>query len=194
MVIGLTGQTGAGKTTVSEEFARAGFAVVNADEVAHSVMEIGSRCLKAVAQEFGLHILSEDSSLDRRALGDIVFSDRDKLKRLSDITNPYILETIGKKIQQSGAPFLLLDAPTLFESGADRLCDRVLCLLADREVRRERIMRRDGLTPERADKRIDSQHDDEYYISRSNYVLYNNDTVENLRLRTADIIHRITCG
>ena len=194
MVIGLTGQTGAGKTTVSAQFAQAGFDVINADEVARSVMEIGSRCLHAVAEEFGLQILSEGGELDRRALGDIVFSDQNKLKRLSDIINPYILELIEARIKQSSASHILLDAPTLFESGADRLCDRVVCLLADQELRCQRIVARDGLTREQAEKRIGAQHSDDYYIQRSNYVLYNNGTVDELRQRTADILHRITCG
>lgn len=194
MVIGLTGQTGAGKTTVSAQFAQAGFEVINADEVARSVMEIGSRCLHTVAQEFGLQILSEGGGLDRRALGDIVFSDQNKLKRLSDITNPYILELIEATIKQSNASHILLDAPTLFESGADRLCDRVVCLLADKELRLQRIVARDGLTREQAEKRISAQHGDDYYIQRSSYVLYNNGTVDELRRRTADILHRITCG
>ena len=99
MVVGLTGQTGAGKSTVSKVFAANGFAVINADHVARSVVEKGSRCLAEIEDFFGSGVINEDGTLNRKALAAIVFSDKNKLETLNTITYPYITSSILKKIR-----------------------------------------------------------------------------------------------
>lgn len=180
-VVGLTGQTGAGKSTVSEVFAENGFSVINADIVSRQVMEKGSCCLAEVAEIFGNGVIKDDGTLDRKALADIVFSDKAKLETLNSITYPYITGEILRLINEfaeNGRKFILLDAPTLFESRADDFCEIIISVMADRSVRKKRIISRDGLTSEQADKRMDSQLDEEFFSAHSDYIIHNNSSIE----------------
>ncbi len=178
-VIGLTGQSGAGKTTVSRVFAEKGFSVIDADLVAREVMKKGSPCLDEVAEHFGRTVLRPDGELDRKKLGTIVFSDKDRLRELDALCYPYIIKRIREKINElseKGSELILLDAPTLFEAGADELCDLVISVTADEETREKRIVARDGITPEEAKKRFASQYSQHFFETHSDYVIRNNKT------------------
>ncbi|WP_343252728.1 dephospho-CoA kinase [Ligaoa zhengdingensis] len=194
-IYGLTGQTGGGKTTVGEELARQGFAVIDCDRVSREVVEPGTPCLARLAQRFGQQILRPDGSLDRKKLGDIVFHDRTELAALDEIIYPYIEREIERRIEELRAgnnKGILLDAPTLLESGVQRLCDGgVISVIAPVSLRRARIMARDGLDGERADARIASQHSDEYYIGQSDYLLRNEGSPEELRQRVRELAREL---
>lgn len=182
LVVGLTGQTGAGKTTVSEAFEKHGYAVINADQLARTVTSEPEVLLR-LSELFGEEILLPDGSLDRKALGARVFSDPAELQKLDGALYPIILSRIEGEIQkltESGRRYILLDAPTLFESGADKLCDKTVAVLAEEDLRRERIIKRDKLTKEAASARISAQHPDGYYRKRCDYILRNNGTPEQL--------------
>lgn len=177
IVIGLTGQTGAGKSTVSAIFAEQGFRIINADLVAREVVEPGTPCLKQLAMQFGTEILNPDGSLNRKALAGIVFTDPEQLQLLNQITHPAIIERIRELIRDfadAGDKFVLLDAPTLFESKADQLCDRIISVLADPELRCERIMQRDHLTRQSALARMNSQLTESYFAEHSDDIIKNN--------------------
>ncbi len=183
IVVGLTGQTGAGKSTVSRIFEKNDFAVINADIVARQVMEKDSPCLAEVVEMFGKDVLNADGSLDRKKLAGIVFTDKAKLEILNTITYPYITREILNQINalsDMGRDFILLDAPTLFESRADDFCEIVISVLADAQLRKQRIINRDGLTSEQAQNRMNSQLNEEYFISHSDYTINNNGTSENV--------------
>lgn len=192
VVVGLTGQTGAGKSTVSRVFAENGFSVINADMVARQVMERGSPCLTEVALTFGSGVLSSDGSLDRKTLAGIVFSDRSELQKLNNITYPYITREILRQIRAFSG-LILLDAPTLFESGADKFCNIIVSVIADAEIRMERIIARDGLTPEQALNRMNSQLEEEYFIGHSDYTIKNNGTTENVLAVAGEVAGKIRC-
>lgn len=192
-VVGLTGQSGAGKTTVSRCFAEHGFGVIDADLVAREVTEDGSDCNRALAGEFP-SAFREGYVLDRRALGRIVFGDREKLDRLEQMIYPFINTRITEKIRgfaSSGRRFVLLDAPTLFEAGADRFCDCVVCVVADEEKRRERIFARDGLSDEEITKRFSSQKDAAFYTARAEFVIENNADTAALVEKSAAVEQKI---
>lgn len=183
MVVGLTGQTGAGKSTVSRVFADNGFAVINADMIARAVVEKGSKCLDEISDFFGSRILNEDRTLNRKALAKIVFTDKCKLDSLNTIIYPYITGEILRQIKAhslSGEKLILLDAPTLFESRADDFCEFIISVVASPEIRKQRIIERDGLTPEQADERMSSQLDADFFISHSDYIIENNDSMDNV--------------
>ncbi len=183
-VVGLTGQTGAGKSTVSAYFAKAHYVVIDCDRLARTAVEKGAPALAAIAEEFGSQVLHSDGSLNRAALGRLVFSDKQALKRLNEIELPYIVELIQAKLSlaaEEGARFVLLDAPTLFESGADRLCDTVVCVTAEESVRLARIKARDGITDEDAKNRLNAQQPEEFYLQKSAYRIVNNGSEEALR-------------
>ena len=194
MVVGLTGQTGAGKSTVSDYLRENGMAVIDADKVAREVVETGSACIADIALEFGCEYINADGTLNRKKMAKTVFTDKAKLKKLNVLMFPYIIRRLCEEIERSrreGEGIIVLDAPTLFESGADRECDYVVSVIADEQSRKERIIRRDGLTQQEAQERISAQHDEEYYKSRSDEILENNEGVDSLKNRTSALISRL---
>ena len=183
-VVGLTGPTGAGKTTVSEVFAENGFYVINCDQISREVTEKSSACLKELVHEFSEEILNKDGTLDRKKLGDIVFGDNMKKTCLEGVIYPYILARILDLLKEAatkGIEYVLLDAPTLFESNADDLCDLIVCVVADERMRYENIIVRDGLTLKQAQMRMSSQKRDDFYISKSDIVIRNDKDLETLK-------------
>ncbi|MBR1749693.1 MAG: dephospho-CoA kinase [Ruminococcus sp.] len=182
MIIGLTGQSGAGKTLISEALAKEeGFAVIDCDKVAKAVTQDGSPCNKELKKVFP-SVIDKDHHLDRQALAKIVFSDKEKLKQLESIIYPYITTQILDEISAysaNGYRYIILDAPTLFEAGVDKLCDRIISVIAKRDVRLDRIRQRDKISDELINKRFDSQRDDEFFIKNSDYIINNDLSVKD---------------
>ena len=183
LVIGLTGPSGAGKSRVSEIFSAFGLPVINADEVYHQLLIPPSRCLDELSEHFGREILTPVGTLDRAALGKLVFSDPDALAALNTITHHYVMAEIRRRLERlrrEDRVAAVLDAPQLFEAGAERDCNVIVSVLADRELRLDRIVLRDGIDRERAIHRIRSQKSDDFFRSHSDYVIENNDTGDRL--------------
>lgn len=173
-VLGLTGPTGAGKSLLAGALAQEGFAVLDADSIAHGVIE--KDCLPTIVYAFGKQVIRPDGGLDRKKLASMVFSDPQALAQLNAITHPAIVAEIDRQLQKlarQGCEKAVLDAPTLFESGAQRLCSRVLAVTASRESRVARIMERDGLSGEAALARVNGQPTEAFYTARADYVLAN---------------------
>ncbi len=183
MVVGLTGQTGAGKSTVSKIFASNGFSIIDADQVARKVVEKGTKCLDEIADFYGSCVINDDGTLNRKALAGIVFSDKAKLETLNTITYPYITGEILRQIRvhsMKGEKLILLDAPTLFESRSDDFCEIIISVLADADLREKRIISRDGLTQDQARRRMNSQLDEEFFRSHSDYIIHNNGNIDTV--------------
>ncbi len=177
LTVGITGPTGAGKSVVAEQLSiRGNFPVIDADQIAREVTAAGSPVLTELAAAFGEDILLPDGALDRRELARRAFSDAAATARLNAITHPAILSRIRERLAQwerEGATAVLLDAPTLYESGADALCDRVIAVLARPPVRRARIMARDGISEADARTRMKAGKPNVFYIDRGAYVFCN---------------------
>lgn len=183
IVIGMTGPTGSGKSTVGELLCEKGFKIVDADKVARRVTEKGSPSLGELCVAFGDDILLENGELDRAMLAKKAFADKESLEKLNSITHPAIIELIKQEIdtlKASGESKIILDAPQLFEAGAQNLCDFILSVLADKEIRLERIKSRDNITDEQALSRINAQKSDEFFVENSDFVIYNNSDTEAL--------------
>ncbi len=190
LVVGLTGQTGAGNTTVSDAFSMLGYAVINADLVARENPDV----VKKLAGLFGMEILSDNGTLNRKALGNRVFSDPEELKKLDALLYPIITERIRQKIDRlaaEGRRYILLDAPTLFESGAAKLCQKTIAVLAEEKLRKERIMQRDGLTESEAAARISAQNPDVFYRRQCDFILRNNGSLEQLSAQGEQLVRRM---
>lgn len=174
LIIGLTGTTGSGKGYVSELLREYGIFTVDTDAVTHEVYS-GGECAREVACALG-DVLDESGAIDRVKLGGIVFADKDKLLLLQSIVYKYILARTDEMIcerEGEGDKAVVIDAPMLFESGFDKRCDKIITVTADRDLRLERIMKRDGISRERALARMNSQMPDRLYEEKAHFVIKN---------------------
>lgn len=194
-VIGVTGPTGAGKSVVCKRLGDwKGITVIDCDRVARDVVRRGQRCLLDLAVEFSSAIIDKDGELNRRRLAGIVFRDRKKLRRMEGIMYPYILDRIRAETadrQAAGDRAVFLDAPTLYQSGADALCEKVAAVLAPEKDRLRRIMERDALTEEEARARMMSQPGDEFFEKRADYILRNTGETSALRLQILELMNKL---
>ena len=193
IVIGLTGPTGAGKSTVAQAMLERGCALVDCDRVAREVTDSCEPCLHELSQEFGDDIL-RDGRLDRRLLASRAFSSPEKSLRLNEITHPWICRKSVEKIElfrQAGVPAVLLDAPLLFEARMEGICDFVVAVTAPAHVRLERILARDGISRELALSRIRAQHSAQYYRQRSDFWIDGAAGIESVRSRAGEILSQI---
>ncbi len=194
MVIGLTGQTGAGKSTVSKIFVNNGFSLIDADRISKEVVEVGTPCLSELFDFFGPSIRNADGSLNRKALAKIVFNDKGKLECLNSICHPFITERILAQISdysEGGYKLILLDAPTLFESRASDFCDLIISVVASPDLRRARIIARDGLTELEANERMSAQLDEDFFVHHSDYVIRNDEQLQHLYALAEEVADKI---
>lgn len=193
-VIGLTGQTGAGKSTVRKLLKAKGAAVIDADSVAHEVADNSLSCLTDIVEHFSCMVLDEKGKLNRRALGRIVFSDRKKLALLNKIMFPYIVSAIKGQVtayEQAGAQIIVIDGATLIESGCAKMCSVLVSVTADEETRLTRIIHRDGISKRDAVRRVSAQNPEEFYIKASDYVIKNNGTPDDLERAAEKVLDEI---
>ncbi len=191
LVIGLTGPSGSGKSRIAEIFTDYGLPLIDADRVYHELLAPPSPCLDELADHFGVGILTPNGLLDRRALGRIVFSDPQALADLNGIAHRYVMAEIRRRLEQlrrNGTTAAVIDAPQLFEAGADRDCNVIVSVLADKMTRLERIVRRDGIEPEIALQRINAQKSDDFFRTHSDYIIENNDSAERLLPQIRNIL------
>ena len=187
-ILGLTGPTGAGKSLLSAYFSETSGAPVIAPDHAAGAVPGPGPVLRRLAEAFGEEILREDGTLNRAALGATAFSSRESTARLNAITHPAICEKMKTELDdclREGKAFIILDAPLLFEAGADSLCTRTLAVLADPALRAGRVRQRDSLSEEAAALRIGAGQPDAFYLAKSDDILYNRGDILEL-YRQAD--------
>ena len=176
IVIGLTGPTGSGKSTASKTAANLGFKVIDCDKVARVAVEKGTEGLAALTDVFGNGILNADGTLNRKELAKKAFMTKENTELLNKTLLPYIVALVKKEMD---SPYVLLDAPTLFESGINSMCDVTVAVLADRDVRLSRICARDGIDEESAILRINAGKTDDFYLNNVDFAIYNNTNESN---------------
>ena len=183
-VIGLTGPTGSGKTTVADAWREQGAYIIDTDRLARKIVEVGSPCLKQLTHAFSPVILNDDGSLNRTMLATLAFASPDDAKRLNAITHPAIIELTKQEIEhaaENGYSAAVIDAPLLYEAHADALCDSIVAVTAPIEVRQRRIIERDHLTQEQAKQRMAAQQPDSFYCRDGVTVLDGGSTVAQLQ-------------
>ncbi len=171
MVIGITGGSGSGKSYIAQKFVAYNFNIVDADKIAKDIMKTDSSLKEKIAETFGSSLIV-DGEVDRKALGKIVFADENKLKTLNKLTHPAILNEIKKQIREHDK--VILDAPLLLEAGLDKYCDYTVSVIADTDVRIQRMMDRDGIDYDTAMNRIKRQLSDDEYLDNTDYCILNN--------------------
>jgi len=185
-VIGLTGGIASGKSVVSGMLAERGAPVIDADKLGHEAYLPGTACFDEVVAAFGQDIVAPDGTVDRKALGAKVFGDPAQRKRLEAIVWPAIKRLAAERIAQlraEGVPVVVLEAAVLFEAEWTDLADTIWVVVVDPAIARERLVARNGLTPEQADARIAAQLTNEERMRRADTIIENNGTLEELRAR-----------
>ena len=187
-VVGLTGPTGAGKSSVTVIAEKLDFKVVDCDRFARAAVEKGTDGLADVVRVFGLEILNADDTLNRKKLAEVAFSTPQNTELLNKTLLPHIVKLISAEIN---APRVLLDAPTLFESGADSLCDEIIVVLSDEKIRKRRIVERDGIDEAAAELRIKAGKPDEFYIEKTNNIVYNDCELSVFNLKIQKLLTKL---
>lgn len=187
LVIGLTGGIASGKSTVSKEFQKLGFPIVDADVIAREVVEPGKKAYQQVVEAFQQEVpdlVNDDRSLNRAALGRAVFGKKDKLKVLNGIVHGAVKKEIVRQLLHHyirTEPAVILDVPLLFESGLHYICGVTVTIACPKEVQLKRLLERNPeLSEEDAQKRIDSQLSTAERNARADKVIENSGTLEQL--------------
>ena len=192
LTIGLTGQSGAGKGLLGSIISKhENVKVIDTDITARLVVEKGQPCLKELCECFGEKILRSDGSLDRKKLACEAFSDKERHECLNRITHRHIMKEIVEwknNCEKEGVSVAVIDAPLLFESGADKLCDVTVGVIAPYEIRLERIMKRDGIEEKDARLRLDSQPKDDFFTKKCSYIIKNSGSTEEFELNANELI------
>lgn len=177
-IIGLCGRSGSGKGYVSKIFREFSGLHIDTDAVYHQLLLPANNSVSPLVgeltEEFGTLVL-DGLSLNRKKLGEIVFSSPEKLKKLNEISHRAILAEVRNIIDKSDAPFAIVDAPVLFESGFNNFCDYTVCVVCSDDKSIERIVNRDGITETEAKKRLNSQIKQEELTRKCDFTIYNND-------------------
>lgn len=184
VVIGITGGIGTGKSTVTRYLVDKGFVVLDADKISHEITEKGSPALDKLADNFGREVILPDGNLDRKKVARIVFSNADSKKKLENIITSQVINIISTRIdelrKEKQYDIIFVDAPLLFESGADSLTNYNWIVVCDREIQIKRAMERDNLTREEIESRISNQMSAEEKIKRSDDIIDNSKGIEEL--------------
>ena len=190
-ILGLTGQSGAGKTLFAQMLKEKGHPSINADELYHSMLTPHSEILNAIQNAFGSDFLFPDGSLDRKKLAKHVFSSKEQLSLLNSTVLPIVtnkISEIAKEYEQKGTKLLIIDAPTLFEAGYDKSCDITVSVIAPNQSRINRIAERDGISAEDAILRTNAQKDDSFYYTHSDYVIVNEGDINALKKKSEKLL------
>ena len=188
IIVGLTGPTGAGKSSLTAVAEKIGFKVIDCDKTARYATEKGSQGLKAVTNAFGEDILLADGSLNRRALAQKAFSSKENTRLLNRTLLPFIVQLVMKECDGER---VLLDAPTLFESGLQAKCNATVAVLADEKIRMKRICLRDKISQEDAILRINAGKPHEFYKENADFIIYNNGNAAEFEEQFRDILKEI---
>lgn len=194
-VIGITGPTGAGKTTALNALEELGGQVVDCDAVYHQLLRTSAPMLGELRARFGCGVFDAQGALDRKALGAVVFGDEGALTDLNAITHKYVGLAVDERIEQAqkaAAPAIAIDAIALIESGIAKHCQCLVAVTAPDEVRLRRIMEREGISEEYARLRVGAQKPEEWFRERCDYVLVNDCAdAETFRARARALFQQI---
>ncbi|MDR0883006.1 MAG: dephospho-CoA kinase [Oscillospiraceae bacterium] len=171
-LIGITGPTGAGKSTVCALLRARGFFVLDGDALAREVVVPGAPLLGELAAAFGAEILAGDT-LNRRALAERAFASTENTKKLNTLMHPAIFALMQEKLRVCGKQLAFIEGAALLESPLAAACDAIVAVLAPEDERRARILRRDGLSDADARLRMNAQRADAYYAARAQFVIIN---------------------
>lgn len=177
--IGITGNIGSGKTTVSKLFELMGIPVFYADDAAKILMVTDEVLMAGIKQTFGAESYRDDKTLNRKHIADIVFNDETQLAKLNALVHPAVFKAFDSWAEQEvkdGVPYVLKEAAVLFESSSYKFCDKTIMVTAPLELRIKRVMHRDGITRQEVLNREARQFTEEKKIQLADYVIKNDES------------------
>lgn len=182
MIIGITGSSGAGKSTVCEMLeAYYKVTIINADKVARKLSKRGTNYVIDIISKFGKSIVDENGELKRKKLAEIIYNNPKKREELNKCTFKYIKKEIERQIKKSQTDTIIIDAPLLFESELNKVCDKVIGVISNRELQIERIVARDDIDYENAEKRINAQQTNGFYMDKCDAIIENNNNLKSIK-------------
>lgn len=191
MIIGITGNSGSGKTSICEKLgAHLNANIIDADKIVKEICVPGEEYFKEIVNIFGTEILLPSGEMNKKKLANIIFTDDEKRKAINLLTFKYVVEEIKKRAKASKSEFVIIDAPLLIESGLNEICDIVISAIADENIKIKRICKRDNIEEKIARERINAQPKNDYYIKNSNLVIVNNDDCD-LEKQVRDIREQV---
>ena len=188
MILGITGGTGCGKTTLLKEIEARGGLVLDCDAVYHELLTRDQELLNAIDNRFPGVVV--DKKLERKKLGAIVFNDEAALRDLNAITHGAIKAEIVRRLSEN-PPLAAIDAIALFEGGLAELCHTTVAITAPREERIQRLMKRDGISAEYAENRINAQKSEAWFREMCDHTLHNDGTQEEFQRKCSEFLDSI---
>ena len=179
-IVGLTGGIGSGKTTIGKWFLEEGIPVYNSDSEAKKLINEDLQIVKSLTGLFGEETY-QNGIYNSKYVASKVFNDKELLENLNQIVHPAVFRHFDNWVKNQTTSFVVKEAAFLFESGSYKDCDAIISVVADEEIRIQRVAGRDGSNPEQVRKRMDNQWKDEQRISLSDYVIYNNSDLNDLK-------------
>lgn len=177
MIIGITGNSGAGKTTVSKILAKKINAkIINADEIVKEFQQPGMLYYNEIVSTFGQDILQKDLKINRKKLAEIIYKNKEEREKINKITEKYITQEIIERIKKTKAQNIILDVPLLFESRLNKICDETISVVAKNRTKIKRICKREKIEKEIAKKRLNIQPKNKYYKNHSSNIIKNNNS------------------
>jgi len=190
IVLGITGSFGSGKTTVAKIFGSWGAKIIDADGIAHRIINSDTKIYKRIVSAFGEVILKKDKKIDRDKLAKLVFNNKHFLKILNNVTHPAIIRNIQKEIKRSAEKIVVLDVPLLIETGLKKIVDKLLVVKISRRQQLKRIQDKTSLTKREILKRIGTQIPLSHKVRLADFVIDNSGTVKKTR-KQAEQIRRL---
>lgn len=189
-IVGLTGGIGSGKSTIAKWFLEAGIPVYNSDDEAKRLMNESPEIRSQLIQVFGENAYLNDE-LNRKFISSQVFENKNLLEKLNQVVHPEVFKDFKNWIQNQNAPFVVKEAAILFESGSYNDCDYIISVIANEETRIQRVMERDGVSYEQVLSRIKNQWTDDLRIVNSDFIIKNNDGLEELKEEFDEVYNKL---
>lgn len=194
MILGLTGGIATGKSTVTSMLRERGIPVIDADQIAREVVEPGKPAYEAIVRYFGRDILLADGQIDRKKLGEIVFSDEAKRQKLNAIVHPEVRRVMREEAEaaeQNGARIVFMDIPLLYESKLTHMVEKVVVVYAPPSMQLARMMERDELEEEQAYKRLRAQFPIEQKVQEADFLIDNSQSREQTERQVEELLAKI---